>query len=1847
MWCSRTRVRLLVTIFALSALVCGTALAAEVKVPLVLGMQAQDAKQTLKKAGLKANFELGKAAAIDDQAFRAYEQAPAAGATAAAGSEVRITIFARPAAGAGKKAPARAVPKLAGKTARQVKAELESLGLSAKFQLGEPARSPAEAFNVYQQVPAPGTKLAAGGEVTLTIYAPAAAGPANPAAASAPGELSLVAAVPDLSSDQETIDPQSGRLMLSAVDLVEPAGTMSITVRRTLVHHHAQAGLLGTHWRLNLEKRLVYDATTAVIEEGVGGTILQKQPEQRVYRSAAGDLLTLVPAGAVRLKSDLSKELFDRQGRLVQWVDPNGNRITFSYENDRLARVAGPFGRWVKFTTNAAGRLTRCESSSGAVVQYGFDPQQPLPQGAVRYAYNRQGLLVEIDRSGLGATRFDYDWQERVAKRVWPNEGEEYYNYQPDGTVRHTNTAGQVTTYKYAEGRREVTDPLGRTHVFLTDKNGHVRQITTPNGEQYTFEFDDLGRLVAATSPGNRTRRYEYLGDTQVLSAQVAADGTRTTYQYDAVVNLVAVRVGDQVVRELTYDRAGLPASVKSWDGTVWQFTYDQAGRIASAADAAGHKTEYAYDQRGNLTARMDPLGNRETRAYDAHGRLTLITDADGNKTAYHYDAYGRLTGMDDAGGGQLKFQYDSGGRILSQTDRDGVTTRSTYDPRGRVSRIEDDAGNFIAYAYDLAGNVVRVDSTDGEWTFAYNEENQLTAETGPLGHRRQIEYGPSGHVFAVIDALGRRTEFAYDKVGRLTTVRDAAGNENRLEYDADGKVISRQDALGRKIDYAYDQYGRVSGISQAAKSLIKFSYQGATANKVTGPAGTQVQFERDKTGQVSGLQYPNGERFQFERDPLGRIVAAADGLGHTWKAEYSPTGLLRKFSGPLGKGYQYQYNPLGQLAGITDPLGHARQLEYDAAGRLARLIDPLKRRTEYNYDRQGQLTGFRLADGSTLKRDFDALGRLANIQTSQGPATQIEYDAVGHILREVRGDEHAEYEYSALDRVTEARYKPADKTVRYGYDQAGRRTWMELEGIGRWKYEYDPHDRLVRLTDPEGGETQFEYDEADRVVARQFPNGVRETRQFDSRGRLLSLAVRTADSTSLLDRKYEHDAAGNLVRETRDGKELAYTYDSEDRLVAIAGLHKQAISYDAAGNLLPPSGRAKYDVADQLVEFEDERFQYDARGALVSRSKGQTPTKYEHDVLGRLTAVRQGDQLIAEYGYDTRGRRTWKRVGGKLTRYLYDGLQVLAELDEQGNVLRWWTHGPELDRPIGFHAGEASRYLTSDLVSSIVAVTDAQGQITSRWDYEPFGANRTGAQLAQAGELPLCGFAGGVYDAETGLYYFRSRYYDPRLGRFLTPDPELGRLTNPASLHRYQYAYNNPLRYSDPTGATAAEIADGLTTLAGRAGAWVGDRVGELAWTVQNPVKTAQGYYQGGQTQRQMEQERTHFATNVGILGDTLAATATTIVTDPLRFGSGFGEASVEFEQAAQKWPTDKMGATLHAGSGALQSLGDFARAVPLLKGANALRRGVVALNAPVPRPSGPPSAQMAQEFVSAAESNGFGGFRWKADLYAWLHGKKVNWSNFMDDLRAADFSKMTASEAVRTGGGFGGKIGDRLVMSVHEGLRKVPIIGEWLHGQAIHHELLHGIQHHLWTVDESKIGFIGRQIYEVAPSLLGDPGLKIGGGAALFTSVFGGVYGAQKYGPDFVDWLTRIGRGAGDLSWQDSLGDLTQFLDEDDLQRARDALDKLAATEAREADRVLTAREAEARRRAIAAAQQAAAEQAARQQAINNWVNAINQWNQWNRAQGGYWPGSGGSGGGGGYWKNGHWHDASGRDR
>jgi RHS repeat-associated protein len=329
----------------------------------------------------------------------------------------------------------------------------------------------------------------------------------------------------------------------------------------------------------------------------------------------------------------------------------------------------------------------------------------------------------------------------------------------------------------------------------------------------------------------------------------------------------------------------------------------------------------------------------------------------------------------------------------------------------------------------------------------------------------------------------------------------------------------------------------------------------------------------------------------------------------------------------------------------------------------------------------------------------------------------------------------------------------------------------MQPNGLQPVSYGYDGNSRLTQIT--QGTQTvTLTYDAANRRTTLTLPNGVTTTYTHDTASRLTALTYTGSGGSVLGD--------------------LTYAYDPNGNRLATGGVW--------AGTGIPQGVlTSSYDAANQQLGFGSMAQTFDANGNLLTQTDPTgTTTTFTWDARNRLMTI-AGPTVTASFAYDALGRRVTKTVNGVAVTFHYDGMDMILERGQTGDAayLRTLAIDETLTRT---DATGIAAYLT-DALGSTVTLTTAAGAVSAEYVYEPFGTIQT---IGPSTPTPFFQFSGRENDG-TGLYYYRTRYYDPDRGRFIAEDL----LGLAGGINLYAYVGNNPLGRVDPFGLLDPKCAD------------------------------------------------------------------------------------------------------------------------------------------------------------------------------------------------------------------------------------------------------------------------------------------------------------------------------------------------------------------------------------------------------------------------------------------------------
>nr|WP_256661182.1 RHS repeat-associated core domain-containing protein [Pseudomonas sp. LAIL14HWK12:I2] len=538
---------------------------------------------------------------------------------------------------------------------------------------------------------------------------------------------------------------------------------------------------------------------------------------------------------------------------------------------------------------------------------------------------------------------------------------------------------------------------------------------------------------------------------------------------------------------------------------------------------------------------------------------------------------------------------------------------------------------------------------------------------------------------------------------------------------------------------------------------------------------------ERDELGRITRYEYdddlhlvsrrinPDGTRLRYRYDHAQLLLTEIENeSGEKYRLDYTPTGLIRQETGFDGRRTAYAYDRNGHLLEKT---------EFGDDGTT--LV------TAYQRDAAGRLLLKTLPDGVEVSYRYDRLGRLVGVDDGQDHPLAFEYDLQDRLVREHQGWGTLRYTYDACGQLTRMRL-PDNSKLDYHYAKGGALTAIDLNGA-----------LLTRHVYQNGREQQRQQG----LLLSEYA--------YDEQGRLKSHAVGHQRS-ALYRRDFAYSAKGNLehIADTRHGQR-SYTYDALDRLIRVRHTRDdlpENFAHDPAGNLLMQDRPGPTQIKGNRLQMQGDRhYDYDAFGNLIRERRGRAQTlvtEYRYDSQHRLIGLTRPDGKTATYQYDAFGRRIRKTVNGQTTEFFWQGDHLIAESSQEQH--RSFIYEPGTFRPLAMLDGKGPKracpfYYQLDHLGTPQELTDYSGEIVWSAKYSAYG-KVTSLELATEDYLtqPLR-FQGQYFDEESGLHYNRHRYYDPDVGRYLTPDP----VKLAGGLNQYRYV-PNPTGWVDPLGLTS-----------------------------------------------------------------------------------------------------------------------------------------------------------------------------------------------------------------------------------------------------------------------------------------------------------------------------------------------------------------------------------------------------------------------------------------------------------
>ncbi|MFI8222668.1 RHS repeat-associated core domain-containing protein [Pseudomonas sp. NPDC085632] len=982
--------------------------------------------------------------------------------------------------------------------------------------------------------------------------------------------------------------------------------------------------------------------------------------------------------------------------------------------------------------------------------------------GVLPFEFTRlyRSSAAEID-VGLG-----FGWSHSLAHRlvffadevVWVDHENRRTRFPLPSIERPAihNSLSRAAIFLGDEPEELILALAGETARFYHFRAGQLTAISDAYGNRLTVQRDRSDRVQRLDNGAGRSLLLRY-DRAQLLGVdyQVFRDGAWSTeqalvsYRYDAYQHLIEASnaVGDS--ERYDYDDAHVILQRQLAGGASFFWEWERSGKAARCvrhwASFSQMNTRYVWADDGSVAVHYVD-GTEETYVHDERARLVRKVEADGGEQLKAYDSSGRLIAEQDALGTVTEYRYDEVGRLIALIPP--VDAPTSYEYRNGFLHKRSRGDAVWIYRRNAEGDVTEAVDPDGQVThYYYDTRGQLLSIRYPDSSRHRLVWNALGQLTEETLPDGGVRRFSYDALGRRTTTADEHGAVTRQHWDAVGRLIQTTFPTGSTRAYSYGAYGQVTAERDELGRITRYEYD-------------------DDLHLVSRRINPDGTRVQYRYDHAQLLLTEIENeSGEKYRLDYTPTGLIRQESGFDGRRTAYAYDLNGHLLEKTEFGDDGSQLV-----------------TAYARDAAGRLLIKTLPDGIKVTYQYDRLGRLISVDDGQQHPLAFEYDRQDRLITEHQGWGTLRYRYDACGQLKRLRL-PDNSVLDYRHAKGGALTDIDLNGTPLTRHVYQSGRERQR----QQGLLLSEY-------------------TYDDQGRLLAHAV-GHQRDSLYRRDYAYSANGNLahIADSRHGQRT-YGYDALDRLIRVRHSRDElpeSFAHDPAGNLLmqdrPGPSQIK---GNRLLMQGDRHYDYDAFGNLIRERRGRAQTlvtEYRYDCQHRLIGLTRPDGQTASYRYDAFGRRISKTVGDATTEFFWQGDHLVAESSE--SEYRSYIYEPGTFRPLALLDGKGPKkacpfYYQLDHLGTPQELTDYSGDIVWSAQYDAYGKVAT---LTLAGDNYLnqpLRFQGQYFDGESGLHYNRHRYYDPRLGRYLTPDP----IKLAGGLNQYQYV-PNPTGWVDPLG--------------------------------------------------------------------------------------------------------------------------------------------------------------------------------------------------------------------------------------------------------------------------------------------------------------------------------------------------------------------------------------------------------------------------------------------------------------
>ena len=1207
-----------------------------------------------------------------------------------------------------------------------------------------------------------------------------------------------------------TLNLYSGKLRYQIEDFSGTDAVMPISLYHIYHPDFDSAHGVGNCWRLNIQQEIVR-------KEG-RWQYTDKEGKQHTFDSG---YLSSVERSAIR-NEKLGLDLFaDAGNSLIRLIDRDMNTLVFSLMNG------------VYRLTELHRYPSRYESPIEAYrlkVEYTSEGNVSLVKGG-RIVEGKQPTVRFIYANGrLSSLLYNFNGETTVAR----------YVYNSDGTLKSIEKCNDNVESEHSALTEFVYEDGAFTVKNCSSVNG--------NGEKKTlkYTFDDKNRVnefsVGYGLSDRETTTVSYYVSETPESERRATDviaTTRTTHNGTvSVVSFNSMNAVSQYSYEL--DNGGelkpkrvISAQSGGFDYRALADTYSDTldiyhddfengkdgwsdGSLSNHAAVSEIKCLYGNSLSKTYTLDSSKIRN-DTTVYLS---FWLMPSGSANP-----EVTVKVSGSDDY---TIQHRFDSSMKDRWQFIAFNLGKRKIGD---KISlETEEDIG---VYLDDVRLTKLPYETPDDIPDIEYDDFDKV---------KKSYQYNP-------IDGKISCTEYTYNTDHQITEQTETVDKKiiNKVKYTYTDCLLTSKQEYGKSSSYTETCYGYAAdkGLTSAEDS------GGAVTEYREGIDWTEttVKGEENSPDVVSKcVVYPNS-------DAAKELSSGTYRNGFT----YDSDGLLNKVkhNASAAGGYHaetsFTYDTYGNLSDVKIGTASLAAMEYDSK-HLKKITYGNGDTVSYGYDGKDRLI-------SMKENEADAPVTIAYGDTANESITVTHPNGLQYCSERVNtGGKTGTYEVSFGEGA------PQLKAENYAAEGVGNKTssanyWLNAETpFEKCETTKDRNGQITELKRSyHGGTNQYVYDNLYRLSKKKTAfSGTEQKISFSAEYEYQALSPRVRETERVKretlwlnivkkdDYSYEYYSNGNLAKIYADNAlQNEYVYDAYDRLSEEYNYALQEVyqfTYDSGGNILEKktfalengtraaspkktdtynygtiTGGAGQNAAwkDQLKSYNNQAIRYDGAG---------NPTSYRGRALawnGRR--LKQLDAVAMEYDY------TGLRVKKGNKKYYWNNGNLITEQWEENGAEKYIYYYYDESGVSGMYYGGKEYYYRKNIFGDVLAIYDGNGTLQCRYVYDAWGnhkvLNADGTENASTefiGNKNPFRYRSYYWDSEFALYYLKSRYYDPELGRFISADGVS--YLNPesvAGLNLYAYCENNPVMGLDPDGTLDwGRIGRGLLIVAAAAAA-------------------------------------------------------------------------------------------------------------------------------------------------------------------------------------------------------------------------------------------------------------------------------------------------------------------------------------------------------------------------------------------------------------------------------------------